>query len=159
MSAPLETREQAQNLPAVRAVRDSAAAQRKPGAMGGLSFNVLLKACTDARVKLGAFDVRILGWLAGFGPEESAVIAGLITRAAAPRITQCGCGDDDCTACAQGAVLGQVLADAIAYRDPSGACADCEQHPAGLCQDHAEDLDRTDAYLALARDLGIEVDR
>ena len=30
------------------------------------------------------------------------------------------------------AVLGQVLADAIAYRDPSGACPLCDRHPAGL---------------------------
>jgi hypothetical protein len=56
-------------------------------------------------------------------------------------------------------VLGQVLADAIAYREPTGLCRDCEAHPAGLCEDHAEDLDKTDAYLALARHFGIEVER
>jgi hypothetical protein len=55
--------------------------------------------------------------------------------------------------------LRQALADAIQYRDPSGACADCEVHPAGLCEDHGADLDRTDTYLALARQLGIEADR
>jgi hypothetical protein len=52
-------------------------------------------------------------------------------------------------------VIGQTLADAINYRKPSGACRNCDDHPAGLCDDHADDLDRTDAYLALARDLGI----
>ncbi len=50
-----------------------------------------------------------------------------------------------------------------AMRSPTatraGACPDCEAHPAGLCGGHAKDLDRTDAYLALARVLGIEVDR
>jgi hypothetical protein len=56
-------------------------------------------------------------------------------------------------------LLGQVIADAVTYRDPSGVCPDCDASPAALCDDHAEDLDRTDAYLALARDLGIEVDR
>ena len=34
---------------------------------------------------------------------------------------------------AQLATLGQALADAIEYRQPSGLCADCESHPAGLC--------------------------
>ena len=57
------------------------------------------------------------------------------------------------------AILGQALADAVTYRDLSGACQDCEAHPAGLCEDHAEDLDRTDAYLALGKALGIEVER
>jgi hypothetical protein len=54
-------------------------------------------------------------------------------------------------------VLGRALADAIQFRDASGFCPLCEAHPAGLCDDHAADLDLTDAYLALARELGIEV--
>jgi hypothetical protein len=57
------------------------------------------------------------------------------------------------------AVLGQALADAIAHRTPQGICPDCDAHPAGLCDDHAGDLDTTDAYLALARELGIEVEQ
>jgi hypothetical protein len=56
------------------------------------------------------------------------------------------------------AILRQALADAIAYRDPSGICPDCDVHPAGLCSDHAADLDKTDAYIALGRQLGIDVD-
>lgn len=55
--------------------------------------------------------------------------------------------------------IGQALADAATYRDPSGACPDCEAHPAGLCEDHAADFDKTDAYLQLAKALGIEVER
>jgi hypothetical protein len=58
-----------------------------------------------------------------------------------------------------GALLGQALADAIAFREPAGICPACDVHPAGLCDDHAGDLDTTDAYLALARELGIEVER
>ena len=54
-------------------------------------------------------------------------------------------------------ILGQALADAIDYRDPVGYCPDCETHPASLCEDHGLDLDRTDAYISLAHDLGIEV--
>ena len=63
---------------------------------------------------------------------------------------------------AQLAVLGQALGDAVTYREAAAsdfACADCVAHPAGLCADHAADLDKTDAYLQLARTLGIEVDR
>ena len=56
-------------------------------------------------------------------------------------------------------MLGHAIGDAVTYRDPVGACSDCEAHPAGLCGGHAKDLDRTDAYLALARVLGIEVER
>jgi hypothetical protein len=56
-------------------------------------------------------------------------------------------------------VLGQALADAITYRDPAGFCPGCEANPAGLCDDHAADLDLTDVYLQLAAELGIEVDR
>jgi hypothetical protein len=55
--------------------------------------------------------------------------------------------------------LGLALGDAITYRDPQVICPDCDASPAGLCDDHAEDLDKTDAYLALARELGIEVER
>jgi hypothetical protein len=56
-------------------------------------------------------------------------------------------------------VMAQAIGDGITYRDPAGACLDCEAHPAGLCEDHAADLDRTDAYLTLARELDLEVDR
>ena len=54
-------------------------------------------------------------------------------------------------------VLGQALADAIAHRTP-GICEECDVRPDGLCDDHAADLDLTDAYLALGRELGIEVE-
>jgi hypothetical protein len=54
-------------------------------------------------------------------------------------------------------VLARALADAVAYRDPDGHCLDCAGHPAGLCDEHAADLDLTDAYLALGKELGIEV--
>ncbi len=41
----------------------------------------LLAACELAEVNLGAFDARILTWLAKWEPETCAVVAGLITRA------------------------------------------------------------------------------
>jgi hypothetical protein len=40
-----------------------------------------MKACQDAGVTLGAFDVKVLTWLANYEPETCAVITGLITRA------------------------------------------------------------------------------
>jgi hypothetical protein len=56
-------------------------------------------------------------------------------------------------------VLAQALGDAIEYRTPEGFCADCEMRPEGLCNDHAADLDLTDAYIALSRELGLEIER
>jgi hypothetical protein len=56
-------------------------------------------------------------------------------------------------------VLGQLIADGLDYRPPEGACVECDVRPEGLCNDHAADLDLTDAYIALSRELGIEVDR
>jgi len=91
-------------------------------------------------------------------------IAGLITRAAAAEpALALGEGQEAVLGQALGegqeAVLGQALGDAIEYRTPGADCADCDVHPAGLCEDHAADLDKTDAYLELARALGIEVER
>ena len=56
-------------------------------------------------------------------------------------------------------VLGAALADAIAHRTPESYCEECEVRPEGLCNDHAADLDLTDAYIELGRELGIEVDQ
>jgi len=56
-------------------------------------------------------------------------------------------------------VLGQALDDAVTYRNSAGSCTACDDSPAELCQDHAADIDKVDAYLALAGSLGIEVDR
>jgi hypothetical protein len=53
-------------------------------------------------------------------------------------------------------VLGEALADAIQYRDPGGLCDACDASVASICDDHADDLNKTDAYLALAAALGIE---
>lgn len=56
-------------------------------------------------------------------------------------------------------VLARALADALKYRTADVACPDCDAHPALLCDAHAADLDRTDEYVALARELGIEMPR
>lgn len=55
-------------------------------------------------------------------------------------------------------VFAQALADAIAYHDP-GPCSACAAEYGGLCVEHVAGEERADAYAALARALGIEVQR
>lgn len=52
-----------------------------------------------------------------------------------------------------------MLADAVAYRELTDQCGDCAASPSALCWDCACDLDRIEAYVVLARELGIEVPR
>lgn len=47
------------------------------------NFAVLWGVCKDAGVEVGVYDERILWWLANYEPQICAVVAGLITRAAA----------------------------------------------------------------------------
>ncbi|WP_141581314.1 hypothetical protein [Actinomadura sp. WMMA1423] len=56
-------------------------ARTAPGTMGRLSLDQLTAACEAAGVELGAYDRRILEWLAGWEPETCAVITGIILRA------------------------------------------------------------------------------
>ena len=79
---PLETEQQASELPGVRAVYAAFGANPGPGKMTPHNLRMLLDAVGAAGVKVGAYDVRILEWLAGFEPATCAVVAGLITRAA-----------------------------------------------------------------------------
>jgi hypothetical protein len=53
-------------------------------------------------------------------------------------------------------VLRQALSDAVHYRDPPARCRDCETLDR-LCDDCAAGLVRARAYLALGRELGLEV--
>jgi hypothetical protein len=76
MSGPYETERQAAN--AVRHIYGSPAGT---GAWGDGNHRLIEDACTAAGVQLGAFDHRILVWMAGWEPSTCAVIAGLITRA------------------------------------------------------------------------------
>lgn len=49
----------------------------------GAQLRHLEAACADAGVELGAFDRRILSWLAGYEASTVQVIIGLIARAGA----------------------------------------------------------------------------
>ncbi len=80
-SGPFETEREARELPAVQAVHAAFAADPGVGRMMPHNLGMLMEACAAARVGLGAYDRRIVQWLAGFEPETCAVVAGLITRA------------------------------------------------------------------------------
>ncbi len=64
---------------------------------------LLTRALAAAGVDLGAYDERILSWLAGWEDATCAVIAGWVTRAAGNRCQRCGKpapeGNDWCAAC------------------------------------------------------------
>ena len=51
------------------------------GALAEANLARLTDACERAGIVRGAFDSRILGWLANYEPETCAAIAGLISRA------------------------------------------------------------------------------
>ena len=53
----------------------------EPGSYTVRNELALLEACAAAGVHLGAYDRRILAWLAGFEPQTVAVVAGIILRA------------------------------------------------------------------------------
>jgi hypothetical protein len=81
--APLETERQALDLPEVRNIYDTMHATNRRGVGDELCLRLLEEACAAAGVELGAYDRRILAWLAGWEAQMCAVIAGLIARAAA----------------------------------------------------------------------------
>jgi len=60
---------------------------------------------------------------------------------------------------AQREVLRQALHDAIAWHEDPEPCRSCEYQAPALCAEHAEAVAQRDAYIRLARELGIEVAR
>jgi hypothetical protein len=80
-AGPFDTERQARETPAARAVLTAATAAPGAGHMAPHDQAMLTTACQDAGVELGAYDRRILGWLAGYEPATCQVIAGLIRRA------------------------------------------------------------------------------
>jgi hypothetical protein len=90
---PFATEQQAL---ATRAAREAAAAFRdSPGAgrLAPLNLAILTGACQAEGVELGAFDLRILAWLASYETSVCVVIAGLIRRASRPAAAG-GCRGD-----------------------------------------------------------------
>jgi hypothetical protein len=87
VNGPYETEREVRELPAVRAIYDAMHASHRRGVMGERGYRLLDEACRAAGVEVGAYDHRILVWLAGFEPETCAVFAGLIRRAHAAGLT------------------------------------------------------------------------
>ncbi len=79
---PYETEHEARQAPAVRDVCETFGREPGPGKMTAPNLRLLLDAVAAAGVQVGAYDARILEWLAGWEPATCVVIAGLITRAA-----------------------------------------------------------------------------
>jgi hypothetical protein len=52
----------------------------RPGGISGANYERLIAACERSGVTLGAFDRRILVWLAGWEPETCQMIIGLLSR-------------------------------------------------------------------------------
>jgi len=80
-AGPFESDQQARGTPAVREIYATFQALPGQGRMQPGNLAMLRAACEGADVELGAYDLRILSWLAGWEPQVCAVIAGLITRA------------------------------------------------------------------------------
>src|SRR5258708_34308709 len=81
-AGPFDTEAQARAVArpvyeAVRSVHGPAAV----GAMAPHNHRLLCEAISAAGMELGAYDHRIVLWLAGWEPQTCAVIVGLITRA------------------------------------------------------------------------------
>jgi hypothetical protein len=131
---PYQTEAQARKQPAVRAIYDAAHASTRRGVMAEGSHRLLEEACTAASVELGAYDRRILAWLAGWEPQTCAVIAGLITRAACARRAPAVLARDyDLTAAEQRTILAALDQTAEHKRDLAADCADCADQTCPTC--------------------------
>lgn len=113
---------QRQGADSVRRIYDAMHASTRRGAGTGQCHKVLDAACTAAGIELGAYDRRILMWLAGWEAEMCAVVAGLITRASQARGVVPGPAGLE--------TVWQALADASAWRTwrtEGDRAADAEQ--------------------------------
>lgn len=145
MNGPFESEHEARQSPAVRAAYGTWSPRL--GSLTGANHAMLCTACTAAGVELGAYDRTVLQWLAGFEPQTCAVIAGIISRAAAgnPGLT----GDDLRT------VLDALDVAADRKRDAADICGDCDRYPDGdLCGTCEQRLRVADDYDALRDRMG-----
>jgi hypothetical protein len=74
--SPIETEHEARQL--VRHITDS-----PPGSHQNGNLRHLEEACRTAGIRPGAYEVRVMVWLSTWEPQIVAVVASLITRAAA----------------------------------------------------------------------------
>lgn len=78
-TGPYEAREDTR--PVTRPAYEAARESRRRGVLGERAHRMLCESITAAGVELGAYDHRIVQWLAGMEVESCAVFAGIITRA------------------------------------------------------------------------------
>jgi hypothetical protein len=157
---PFETEGQVRELPAVRAVHDAFGTDLAVGGMAPHNERILRESCAAAGVALGGFDRRIVSWLAGWGPEMCAVIAGLIIRAhVAGRCGQAAGMEPRGTDLAghsylsagKAAIVLAALVDATELICEQAAwCWECEMARSALCGVHEEALARAEDYDRLA---------
>ncbi len=116
---------------------------------------MLTGACEAAGVGLGAFDERIVAWLAGFEDSTCAVIAGLIARAGTVRQRPARRDRHPRLSDAETRTVLDALDVAADYkRDRAEACSDCDARPDGaLCPACESRLAQADEYDALAEEL------
>ena len=157
---PFDTERQVREQPAVRTVYAAFDADPGVGRMTPHNERMLRESCAAAGVPLGAFDARIVSWLAGWEPGMCAVIAGLISRA-----YEAGCHGQAAGAEARdadragnsGLSAGKVaivlaaLADATELICEQAAwCWECAVAPSALCGVHEEALAHAEDYDRLA---------
>jgi hypothetical protein len=157
---PFETERQVRELPVVRAVYKAFDADPGVGRMARHNERMLRESCAAAGVALGAFDARIVSWLAGWEPETCAVIAGLISRAYAAGSCRQAAGAEERGADLAGnsglsagkaATVLAALADATdVICEQAAWCWECEMAPSALCGVHEEALVRAEDYERLA---------
>ena len=153
MTGPYDTEQQARAAAhAVVTPEPGWSILRKSG-----NHEVLARALADAGVDLGAYDTRIAAWLSGWEDSVCAVVAGWVTRAAhgrnerpsAPRSPLMLTPRD------RRAVLAALTEAAEAREARASAwCDQCREAAAGMCDEHADDIDQGAAYQALADRIG-----
>jgi hypothetical protein len=124
VTGPFHTEREASAHPAVRAIYDAMHASLRRGVGDEENLRLLEQACKAAGVELGAYDRRILRWLAGWEAEACAVVAGLITRAAGHGLA----------AEQLPAVLDALDFAADELRDRVAGCAECGAERCTTCE-------------------------
>ena len=134
-NGPYQTEAQVTDLPVVRGVYAAFDADPGPGKMHPHNLAILAGACEAAGVGLGAYDQRILAWLAEWEPQTCAVIAGLITRAAPASLSPTVlAGNYDLTAAEQRTILAALDDTAEHKHDLAASCPDCADQTCTTCE-------------------------
>ena len=114
MTGPFETEAQARETPAVQAVWRAFDAAPGVGRMAPHNHRMLCESLAAAGVELGAYDHRIVAWLAGWEPATCAVVAGLVSRAYAAGAERAGAVCETCGASGAGEALDRSVWTALA---------------------------------------------